>query len=134
MLKFELLLTVQFVHDFIEVVKTRRKEKRFKHILMNHIKDYCKSIMLGTKPKGDPITDTHQTEYLLYKVRINIPGSTEGKSGGLRVCYFQPNNNCLWLISMFSKREQTNLDIPETFRVFHYALDQPNQLMTFEMI
>ncbi len=52
-------------------------------------------------------------QFLIYKVRVKNASAKSGKSGGFRVIYYLKKETAIYIISVYSKSEKSNITTQE---------------------
>lgn len=93
------IATPQFEHD------VKRLLRKYRH-LRSELETLAQTLQADERP-GEKIP---HTGYDVYKVRMANPSAGRGKRGGFRVIYYVRLVDQVFLITIYSKTEQT--DIP----------------------
>ncbi len=96
----------QFTREF------KRLQKRYHHISQD-LSDLLEILKRGETP-GDQVPGVG---YTVYKVRVLNRDMQSGKSGGYRVIYYIRRGETLYLVTIYSKREQDNITADEIRRI-----------------
>ena len=81
-----------------DVKKLKKRFPKIKDDLLQLIQEF----------KNNPTIGTHLTNNI-YKIRLQNSSISSGKSGGFRVIAYYLINECLYLISIYSKTDKENI-------------------------
>jgi mRNA-degrading endonuclease RelE of RelBE toxin-antitoxin system len=92
---------------------TKKLKKKYKNIAQD-LQDFCSDIennkIIGDKIKG-------LTSLSVYKTRIKNSSINSGKSGGFRVIYYAKVKEIIYLITIYSKSDQENIEQSEILEI-----------------
>jgi mRNA-degrading endonuclease RelE of RelBE toxin-antitoxin system len=86
----------------------RRLSKRYRSIRLD-LRSLLEQLETGELP-GDQISDIN---YVVFKVRVKNSNIQKGKSSGYRVIYYSKTNDQIFLLTIYSKSDQSSIDASE---------------------
>ncbi len=96
----------------ISVFLSDRFRKDVKHLLKKyrHVRDDVQ-ILINELEKGSILGDQIPgTDFPVYKVRVQNRDIAKGKSGGYRAIYYLRTNSRIYLVTLYAKSEQSNIN------------------------
>lgn len=102
----EVRFSRQFKRDLKHLSKRYRKIK-------SNVQPIIDELEAGEKP-GDRIQGT---SYIVYKVRAKNTDAQKGKSGGYRIIYYVQVEDTIFLITIYSKSDLSDISIEEIMQI-----------------
>ncbi|MEZ4671776.1 MAG: type II toxin-antitoxin system RelE/ParE family toxin [Anaerolineae bacterium] len=99
-------LSARFKKDIKRLVKKYRNIRSDVQVLIDQLEH-------GDLP-GDKITGA---DYPVFKVRVQNSDIDKGKSGGYRVIYYVRTATRIFLVTLYSKTEQTDIQVEVINRI-----------------
>ncbi len=93
-----------------DVKKLKKRFPKIKDDLSHLIQKLKDNPTIGT-----PLTDN------IYKIRIQNSSISSGKSGGFRVITYYFIDDCLYLISIYSKTDRENISNSDLINIRHLS-------------
>jgi mRNA-degrading endonuclease RelE of RelBE toxin-antitoxin system len=116
-MSISLVFTDRFKRDI------RRLSKRYRSIRID-LQPLIEELEAGELP-GNQIPDVN---YIVFKVRLKNSSIQKGKSGGYRVIYYTQSGDQILLITIYSKSDQSNIDVTEIQEIIANAEAQLSNL------
>lgn len=113
------LIRVIFTPDVEADLKWLRK--RYRHIDLD-VEPIVELLEQGELP-GDKIPGVG---YDAYKVRVKNRDAQKGKKGGYRIIYYVRMSDLVYLLTIYSKSDQSDVTLEEVRRIIETILDSSN--------
>lgn len=102
--------TVSILPEFQRQIK--RLKRRFPAVT-DEVRKLLTQIEANDRP-GDKVPGT---AFDVYKVRLSNPSARRGKSGGFRVIYYAQSADHVFLVTIYSKTDQSDVSLERIRRV-----------------
>ena len=93
--------------DIYDIFRKRLKQLKRKYPAVT---DEVRDLVLQLQNDKRPGVKVPGTGYEVYKVRLRNPSARRGKSGGFRVIYYARLVDYVYLLTIYSKTERTDLN------------------------
>lgn len=102
-----------------EVRTTAEFEKNIKHLKRKYpaVTGEVRKLLVRLENDERPGDKVPQVGYDVYKVRLQNPSAGRGKSGGFRVIYYVRLANSVFLLAIYSKTEQSDINLEKIRQV-----------------